>query len=157
MRAWFKKISATSADLITEHLVDKLCTAAAKQSGPSSQIWRLSFEHEVELTLACPWRIVLDDNLAFASDPGPELPVDEEQPRQLLQNLRVKAVRVTPHTSDLFVSFEMGLELQTWSTDPNSQQWKFCDPTLTVVANSRGLNFKAIAARVASEDTAAND
>ena len=157
VRAWFKRMSATSADLIAEHLVNKLCTAAAKQSGPSSDTWRLSFEHEVELTLACPWRIVLDDNLAFASDPGPELPVDEEQPRQLLQNLRVKAVRVTPRTSDLFVTFEMGLELQTWSTDPDSQRWKFSDPTLTVVADSGGLNSKAIAARVPTEDTAAND
>ncbi len=33
VRAWFKKMSATAADLITEHLVNKLCTAAAKQSG----------------------------------------------------------------------------------------------------------------------------
>jgi len=157
VRAWFKKVSATSADLITEHLVNKLCTAAAKQSGPSSDSWRLSFEHDVELTLACPWRIVLDDNLAFASDPGPELPVDEEQPRQLLQNLRVKAVRVTPRTSDLFVTFEMGLELQTWSTNPHSRQWKFSDPTLTVVADSGVINSKALAARVTTEDTAAND
>jgi hypothetical protein len=157
VRAWFKKMSATSADLIAEHLVNKLCTAAAKQSGLFPGAWRLSFEHEVELTLACPWRIVLDDNLVFASDPGPEPPVDEEQPRQLLQNLRVKAVRVTPRTCDLFVTFEMGLELQTWSTDPHSQWWKFCDPTLTVVADSGGINSKAIAGRAPTEDTAAND
>lgn len=157
VRAWFKKMSATAADLIAEHLVNKLCTTVAKRGGFSSDAWRLCFEHDAELILACPWRIVLDDNLAFASNPGAELPVDEEQPQQLLQNLRVKAVRVTPRTSDLFVTFEMGLELQTWSNDPHSQQWKFSDPALTVVADSGGLNSKTIATPMPTEDTAAND
>lgn len=157
VRAWFKKMSATAADLIAEHLVDKLCTDVAKQGGATSDAWRLCFEHDAELTLACPWRIVLDDNLAFASNPGPGIPADEQQPRQLLQNLRVKAVRVAPRTSDLFITFEMGLELQTWSTDPQLQQWKFSDPVLTVIADSVGLNSKAIAAPIATEDTAAND
>lgn len=152
VRAWFKKISATAADLIAEHLVDKICTAVTNRGGFSSNVWRLTFEHDAVLTLACPWRIVLDDNLAFASNSGPDLPVDAEQPQQLLQNLRIKAVRVAPRTSDLFITFEMGLELQTWSTDPQSQEWKFSDPILTVVADSAGLNSNAIAASIPTED-----
>jgi hypothetical protein len=100
---------------------------------------------------------VLDDNLAFASNPGEELPADQEQPRQLLQNLRVKAVRLTPRTSDLFIAFEMGIELQSWTTDSRSQQWKFSDPTLTVVADAAGVNSKAITALPPSEDSRAYD
>lgn len=157
VRAWFKKMSATAASLIAEHLAGKLCIAAARQGGPSSGAWRLSFEHDAELTLACPWRIVLDDNLAFASNPGEEIPADEEQPRQLLQNLRVKAVRVTPRTSDLFIAFEMGIELQSWTTDPRAQQWRFSDPTLTVAADAAGINSKTIAAPTPPEDSGAND
>jgi len=165
VRAWFKKMSATAADLIAEHLVGKLCIAVGKHRDGPSDAWRLAFEHDAELTLDCPWRIVLDDNLAFASNasgnPAPESPPDEQQPSQLLENLRVKAVRLTPRTSDLFISFEMGIELQSWSADPHAhplaQQWKFSDPTLTVVADSAGVNPKAITARIPGQDAAEND
>jgi hypothetical protein len=165
MRAWFKKMSATAADLIGAELGGKLCTAIVKSGAAPTPVWHLAFEHDAELTLTCPWRIVLDDNLAFASnfsgDPTsnsvPKIPSDEEQPQQLLQNLRVKAVRVTPRTSDLFVAFEMGIELQTWSTDPQSQQWKFSDPVLSVVADAVGLTTHAITAPNSTEDSAAND
>lgn len=141
LRAWFKQSPPTAADLIGSHLAGKLCTAIGGPATEPTQAWRLAFEHDAELILNCPWRIAMDDNLAFATNS--DLPVD---PRQLLQNLRVKAVRVTPRTSDLFVTFEMGIELQTWSTDPQPQQWKFSDPTLTVIADSVGLNSHIIAA-----------
>jgi hypothetical protein len=162
VRAWFKKMSATAAGLIHQQLVGKLCTAV---DGGSGHAWHLAFEHEAELILNCPWRIVMDDNLAFVSDfsgdragsPGTEFPVDEGLPRQLLQNLRATAVRVTPRTSDLFVTFEMGLELQTWSADARTEQWKFSDPVLTVVADAAGLNPQAIPAQIPTEDSAAND
>jgi len=135
LRAWFKKMSATAADLIAEHLSGKLCTAVDK---PSGDLWRLSFEHGAELTLACPWRIALDDNLAFASR-APEPRDEQDEARRLLQNIRVKSVRVAPRTSDLFLSFEMGIELQTWSTDPDSHQWTYSDPALTVTADAASL------------------
>lgn len=157
VRSWFKKASATAADLVQQQLAGRLCTAVESSPGGSVSSWRLAFEHDAELTLTCPWRIVLDDNLAFASSPGPGLAVDEREPQQLLQNLRVKAVRVTARTSDLFVTFEMGLELQTWSIDSKSQQWRFSDPSLTVTADSVGLKSQAIAAPSPSEDSAAND
>jgi hypothetical protein len=161
VRAWFKKRSATAAGLIHQQLIGKLCTAVEKDRDGSSDAWRLAFEHDAELILNCPWRIAMDDNLAFASNSAPEFPSDEEHPRRLLQNLRVKAVRVTPRTSDLFVTFEMGIELQTWSTDPcpdhTVQQWKFFDPALTVTADSLGLRSQAIAAPVSIEDSAVND
>ena len=51
----------------------------------------------------------------------------------------------------------MGLELQTWSTDPEAQQWKFSDPVLTVIADSVGLNSRTITEPVATEDSTAND
>jgi hypothetical protein len=157
VRSWFKKMSATAADLIQQQLAGRLCTAVELSASGAVSAWRLAFEHDAELTLTCPWRIVLDDNLAFASNPGPGLVVEEREPQQLLQNLRVKAVRVTPRTSDLFVIFEMGLELQTWSIDSKSQQWRFSDPGLTVTADSAGLNLQAIAATVPTEDSGAND
>jgi hypothetical protein len=135
LRAWFKKMSATAADLIAAHLSGKLCTAVDK---PSEGLWRLSFEHGAELTLACPWRIVLDDNLAFASHAS-EPRDEQDEARKLLQNIRVKSVRVAPRTSDLFLTFEMGIELQTWSTDPDSHQWKYSDPLLTVTADAASL------------------
>lgn len=161
LRAWFKN-ATTAADLMGQRLAGRLCTAVEKSGAAPNQEWRLAFEHDAELTLNCPWRIVLDDNLAFASNtPGgtaaSESASDEPQPWQLLQNLRVKAVRVTPRTSDLFVSFEMGIELQSWSIDPRLLQWKFCDPALTVIADSVGVIPRAIAARIPGEDPAEND
>ncbi len=168
VRAWFKKMSATAADLIADHLAGKLCTAVER---PSGDLWRLSFEHDTELTLACPWRIVLDDNLAFVSAAAPAAgaassaayppakcppePGDkEDEARRLLQNTRVKSVRVAPRTSDLFLTFEMGIELQTWSTNPNSQQWKFSDPLLTVTADAVNLSSQ-LTTPSASPDRAA--
>jgi hypothetical protein len=155
LRAWFKNTPPTAADLISDHLAGKLCTAIDIDSADCG--WHFAFEHDAELILNCPWRIALDDNLAYASNFGEGTPADEEQPRQLLQNLRVKGVRVAPHTSDLFVTFEMGIELQTWSVDRNAQQWKFSDPELTVVADSVGLNSKAIVESNLTKDSAAND
>ncbi len=161
LRSWFNN-SPTAADLIAQRLVGRLCTAVERSATPPDPQWRLAFEHDAELTLNCPWRVVLDDNLAFASNtptgaPISESPADDLQPWQLLQNLRVKAVRVAPRTSDLFLSFEMGIELQSWSVDPRLLQWKFSDPTLTVIADSVGVTPQAIAARIAGEDSAEND
>ncbi len=160
LRAWFKN-APTAADLIGQRLNGKLCTAVEKRGAASDQEWHLTFEHDAELTLNCPWRIVLDDNLAFASNSSgnsvPESIVDELQPWQLLQNLRVKDVRVAPHTSDLFIAFEMGIELQSWSIDPRLQQWKFSDPTLTLIADSVGINSQAVAARISDGDRTEND
>lgn len=160
VRAWFKKMSASAADLIAEHLVGKLCIAVGKHRDGPSDAWRLAFEHDAELTLNGPWRIVLDDNLAFASNSTNES--TDEQPSRLLENLRVKAVRVAPRTSDLFVSFEMGIELQSWTAAPQAQyppvqQWKYSDPTLAVLADSVGVNPQAIAGRIPGEDVAEND
>lgn len=175
VRAWFKN-APTAAELIGQRLAGRLCTAVERTASG----WRFAFEHDAELTLNCPWRIVLDDNLAFvsnpsgvsgsvssgvsssvSSNPAPGPPVDEQQPSQLLENLRVKAVRIAPRTSDLWVSFEMGIELQSWSTDPHArplpQQWKFSDPTLTVIADAVGVNAQAIAVPVPGEDAAEND
>jgi hypothetical protein len=177
LRAWFKRMSATAADLIAEHLVGKLCVAVKQDTAQNhadslsdssgdgrASTWHLAFEHDAELTLACPWRIVLDDNLAFASNasgnPVPE--TAESQPSQLLQNLRVKAVRLAPRTSDLFLSFEMGIELQSWSAAPQARhlhalQWKYSDPTLTVVADSEAVNPQSIATPIPAQDAAKND
>jgi hypothetical protein len=149
VRAWFKKMSATAADLIANHLVGKLCTAVERSSG---DLWRLAFEHDTELTLACPWRIVLDENLAFASR-APAGGDEEDEARRLLQNTRVKSLRIAPRTSDLFLTFEMGIELQTWSTDPHAHQWKFSDPLLTVTADAINLSSQLIAPS-ASQDGA---
>jgi hypothetical protein len=146
VRAWFKKMSAGAADLIADHLVGKLCTSVEVERGRDSDIWHVAFEHDAELTLNCPWRIVLDDNLAFASRPAPEIAPGVEMPWQLVQNLRVQAVRVAPRTSDLFIAFEMGIELQSWSGDFLAQEWKYSDPFLTVVADSEGLRSQTIAA-----------
>jgi hypothetical protein len=161
VRAWFKKMSSTAADLMHERLAGRLCTTITKQDGFASAAWTLGFEHDAELILTCPWRIVLDDNLAFASNASsslaPEPSADDEQPSRLLQNLRVKAVRVTPRTSDLYLTFEMGIELQTWSTSPQTQQWKYSDPSLAVIADSVGLNSQSVTVSAAHEDRAAND
>jgi hypothetical protein len=178
VRAWFKKTSATEADLIAEQLVGKLCTAldfhpTATNSNP---VWSLTFEHGAELTLSCPWRIVLDDNLAFTSAPAagsgaltatPPLPntsvpdpsAAPDYARRLLQNLRVTAVHLAPRTSDLFLTFEMGIQLQTWNPGPAAGSaalpnthvssptplWRFSDPALTVTANAEGLSSQLVA------------
>jgi hypothetical protein len=159
VRAWFKKVSSTAADLIADHLAGRLCTAVTSSGAAPRQEWRLAFEHDAELTLHCPWRIVLDDNLAFASNSSSntESPPIPQQPAQLLENLRVKAVLVAPRTSDLFISFEMGIELQSWSIDPKATQWQFSDPTLTVVATSVGIQSQVIAAPISGQDAAEND
>lgn len=155
VRTWFKKTSASTANLIADHLVGRLCTAV-KRAG-ESDVWRVVFEHDSELTLNCPWRIVLDDNLAFASRPAPEIAPGVEMPWQLIQNLRVKAVRVAPQSSDLFIAFEMGIELQSWSGDPCARQWSYSDPLLTVVADSEGLSSRAIATRAPGEESDSRD
>lgn len=159
LRAWFKKISATAADLIAPRLVGRLCTALDLQplAADSDPAWRLTFEHGAELTLTCPWRIVLDDNLAFVSGstPLPSTPTavpspstDPDDARRLLQNLRVTAVHLAPHTSDLFLTFEMGIQLQTWSVDPaaHAPLWSFSGPGLTVIARADGLSSQLAAA-----------
>jgi hypothetical protein len=169
LRIWFKN-APTAADLISQSLEGRLCTAVERSGAAPNDAWRLAFEHDAELTLNCPWRIVLDDNLAFASHsssttqapateapltaPSTEAPINAQQPSQLLENLRVKAVRLAPRTSDLFISFEMGIELQSWSTDPpipNAQQWKFSDPALVVIADSVGVKPQAVAPRIPAE------
>lgn len=156
VRAWFKSASS-AADLVDEHLKGKLCTAVFADITVPNQ-WHLAFEHDAELTLNCPWRIVLDDNLAFASNAAGESSIhaDDDQPHQLMQNLRVKSVRVKPRTSDLFVAFEMGIELQSWSSDPSAHQWTFSAPVLTVIADAAGLKSQAIT-RISTEDPAEND
>jgi hypothetical protein len=156
VRAWFKKMSASAADLIADHLVGKLCTAVERRD-LSRDLWSIAFEHDAELTLNCPWRIVLDNNLAFASRPPPEIASGGEMPWQLVQNLRVKDVRVAPHTSDLFIAFEMGIELQSWSADSHTQQWRYSDPLLTVLADSDGLTSQAIAAPAPGEEPGNSD
>lgn len=164
LRGWFKHVRATAADLIADHLAGKLCTGVEQTGDASGQSWRLRFEHEAEIVLTCPWRIVLDDNLAFATN-SPDAGNAEAEVRRLVQNIRVKSVRVTPRTSDLFISFEMGIELQSWSAEPRThgpgikapriKQWKYADPALTVTADSAGLKAKSIAAAV-SGDAAVN-
>lgn len=154
LRAWYSN-SPTAADLVSERLEGKLCTAVEKIGDAS--IWRLSFEHDSELTLACPWRLVLEDNLAFASNPGPETAANEEEPRRLLQNLRVKAVRVAPRTSDLFLTFEMGIELQTWRDGLPAEQWKYSDPILSVTADASGLNPQSVSPPDTADDSAVNN
>jgi len=163
LRAWFKN-AGSAAELIGDHLTGKLCTAV-EQRGDGH--WQIAFEHETELTLYCPWRIVLDDNLAFASNAavenysgaglGAELIFDEQTPRRLLQNLRVHGVRVAPKAADLFLTFEMGIELQTWNGDSQKQQWEFSDSAVTVIADSTGIRSRVVAAKVSTEDSAAND
>jgi hypothetical protein len=163
LRAWFKKMSANQADLIAARLVGQLCTALDfhppapdvpspavelhSSAEPTAALYRLTFEHGAQLTLFCPFRIVLDDNLAFAyapaahapaagskalphapaagsealphpTAPAPDPSSDPDDARRLLQNLRVTAVRLAPHTTDLFLTFEMGIELQTWAHAP---------------------------------------
>ena len=164
LRAWFKKISATAADLIVPRLVGRLCTAldVHPSAANSHPVWHLAFEHGAELTLSCPWRIVLDDNLAFVSSPAggnplqpapvPNPSTDPDDARRLLQNLRVTAVHLAPHTSDLFLTFEMGIQLQTWNpASPNthapatSPQWTYSDPGLTVTARADGLSSQLVA------------
>jgi hypothetical protein len=179
VRAWFRKVSANAADLIGDRLGGRLCTGLAFRAGDahSAAFWRLNFEHDAELILHCPWRIVLDDNLAFvhapaagsaalphapaagsralpdtpdsaasalgddvAPNPAPNSP---DEARRLLQNLRVTGVRIARRSSDLFVSFEMGIELQTWSADAgapaSASQWKYRDPGLMVIADDAGV------------------
>jgi len=156
LRAWFNPVALTAIDLICSRLVGRVCTAVKNRTGGQSQSWHIAFEHDAELVLTCPWRIVLDDNLAFASN-SIELPAEEEQPQQLLQSLRVKNVRVTPRTSDLFVTFEMGIELQTWSIDLHSPQWKFSDPSLSVIADSVGYDSNEIVGRNSGKDSTVDD
>jgi hypothetical protein len=176
LRAWFKKTSATAADLIAPHLVGRLCTALDPSAANSHPTWSLAFEHGSELILTCPFRIVLDDNLAFVSSPAggnplqlvsvPNPSTDPDDARRLLQNLRVTAVRLAPRTSDLFLTFEMGIQLQTWSPTPvagstalpdpapatgtnassPAQLWSFSCPGLAVTARSDGLTSQLAAA-----------
>ncbi len=185
LRAWYRKSSAGAGEVIAERLQGRLCTGveyhADDGSVPSTTtpgalgtIWRLYFEHDAGLILRCPWRIVLDDNLAFATahdgDASPVnqaprgafAPLADQQPpetvpapghspqeaRRLLENLRVRAVRIVPHSSDLFISFEMGIELQTWSSAPATGSvplWEYSEPGFTMVANVTGVKAQLAA------------
>ncbi len=156
LRGYFRG-APSAADHLHQHLAGKLCTDVKRHAGATGSEWHLAFEHDSELVLFCPWRIVLDENLAFASSAVAEDIEGSQQPRQLLQNLRVKAVRVAPRTSDLIVAFEMGLELQTWSDAPNTQQWAFSNPLLSVTAGSIGLVTRNIKAHNSAEDSITDD
>ena len=179
VRAWFRKTSAGAGGLIADRLRGRLCTAVELDG----KLWRLRFEHDAELVLRCPWRIVLDDNLAFVTSPsaGPvpaagqaPTPKDELPPeavpapvhspseaRHLLENLRVTAVRVANRGAnwgakntgaDLFLSFEMGIELQTWSAEPSSAPlWTYSDPGLSVVAVEAGATAHVATAAAQNE------
>ena len=185
VRAWYRKSSAGAGELIADRLQGRLCTEVDFDS--DSSIWRLQFEHDAALVLRCPWRIVLDDNLAFVSSQDVEAAfvkrpgrgafasaADQQPPetvpapghslqeaRLLLEKLRVRAVRLAPRSSDLFVSFEMGIELQTWrssgdlagagigpvmasSTPLNAPLWEYSDPGFTLVANDSGTKLAIV-------------
>ena len=182
VRVWYRKTSASAGDLIADRLRGRLCTAVEFQGN----LWRLRFEHDAKLILRCPWRIVLDDNLAFVASseagrapaPGYEAgaatgaayssaaPQDELPPeavpaplhspneaRRLLENLRVTAVRVAPRSSDLVLSFEMGIELQTWSAEVSSGPlWSYSDPGLTVIAEEAGVKAQIADATTQSSE-----
>lgn len=152
LRAWYSNLPS-AADLVSEHLEGKLCTAVLKTGSD----WRFSFEHDAELILTCPWRLVLEDNLAFASNASPEFSANEEEPRRLLQNLRVKAVRVAPRTSDLVLTFEMGIELQSWHDASSGEQWKYSDSILTVTADAEGLTPQHADTTNSADDQAVNN
>lgn len=153
LRAWYMN-APTAADLVSQHLEGRLCTAVTKSDDGTA--WHLSFEHDAELTLTCPWRLVLEDNLAFASSPAQEI-ADANEPRRLLQNIRVKDAHVALRTSDLFLTFEMGIELQTWRADGQKQQWKYSDTVLTVTADAMGLRPESYAAPTSTDDPAVHD
>ena len=180
VRAWYKKGSADAGDQIADRLRGRLCTGVEFHA--DAGIWHVCFEHDAELILRCPWRIVLDDNLAFFTthdgDPfsadlasrSAFVPSANQQPpqtvpapghlpqeaRRLLENLRVKGVRLAPRSSDLFVSFEMGIELQTWSTSPPkpgpAPLWKYSDPALTVMADEAKVHAQVFTAPDAASD-----
>jgi hypothetical protein len=153
LRAWYMN-APTAADLVSQHLEGRLCTAVTKSDDGAA--WHLSFEHDAELTLTCPWRLVLDDNLAFASNPAPEI-ANEDEPRRLLQNIRVKDAHVAPSTSDLFLTFEMGIELQTWHVESQTLQWTYSDPVLTVTADAMGLRPTRFDEQSSADDPAGHD
>jgi hypothetical protein len=153
LRAWYMN-APTAADLVSQHLEGRLCTAVTKSDDGAA--WHLSFEHDAELTLTCPWRLVLDDNLAFASNPAPEI-ANEDEPRRLLQNIRVKDAHVAPSTSDLFLTFEMGIELQTWHVESQTLQWTYSDPILTVTADAMGLRPTRFDEQSSADDPAGHD
>jgi len=156
LRAYFAG-TPTAIDQLSQSLSGKLCTAVENYAtGPDNQGWRLAFEHDAELFLDGPWRLVVDGNLSFSTNAGAEV-TPEIHPRQLLQNVRVKSARVAPRTSDLFIAFEMGIELQTWTVDPQVPQWRYSDPSLTVTADSLGLTSRPIASHISTEDSGAND
>lgn len=141
VRAWFKRSSATAFDLMRERLLERICTGVQKQG----DAWRLSFEDDAELMLHCPWRVVLDGNLAFASNGAPELS-GEEDVRRTIQNLRVKHARMVKRGSALFILLEMGIELQSWSSGSLAEQWRYSDPALTVIADGAGTRARSMAA-----------
>jgi hypothetical protein len=153
LRAWYMN-APTAADLVSQHLEGRLCTGVTKSDDGAA--WHLSFEHDAELTLTCPWRLVLDDNLAFASNPAPEI-ANEDEPRRLLQNIRVKDAHVAPSTSDLFLTFEMGIELQTWHVESQTLQWTYSDPVLTVTADAMGLRPTRFDEQSSADDPAGHD
>ena len=72
VRAWYRKSSVHAGDLIADRLRGRLCTGV--ELDPNAGIWHLHFEHDAGLILRCPWRIVLDDNLAFAAAPEDDAP-----------------------------------------------------------------------------------
>jgi hypothetical protein len=159
VRAFFRG-APSAMEHLNHQLAGRLCTAVAQDASATATVWQISFEHDGLLTLHCPWRIVVDDNLAFATnaageaDPNPA--PAQTTPLGLLPNLRVKSVRIKPRTTDLFIAFEMGIEVQTWSADPKREQWSFSDPMLTVVADAVGVKSRAMPAQAATEDPAEN-
>lgn len=165
VRAWFRKLSSGPAALVAERLVGRICTGVEYHPADAAhpQAWHISFEHGAEVVLYCPWRIVLDDNLAFVyspaadsaaapitrselenasmSDPEPNpVPDSLQEARRLLKNLRVTALRVAPRSSDLLLTFEMGIDLQTWLPESSSgAQWTFYGPGIVVAADENGI------------------
>ncbi|MGH8223580.1 MAG: DUF6188 family protein [Woeseiaceae bacterium] len=110
----------------------------------SENDWLFRFANNVDLRVACPWRILAGGRIAHgdcdhAQRFGLPEPVDgADRSKKLLANA-IQGVAIREDTGDLTVSFDDGMALEILNTSSGYEGWQLSDGVgLNVVATGGG-------------------
>lgn len=94
------------------------------------QGWVFSFGRACWLTLECPWRIVVDDRMALASEDdgqrfGGSAPIDiEANANAMIGHLRVVSLAMAEGTADIQIIFDGDTRVDVFNDSMGYEGWQ---------------------------------
>jgi hypothetical protein len=130
--------------LLNDVLIGLSCTAVLR----TEYLWQLTFgTGQASLNLECPWRLLLDDAVAFGcADHEQQFGLIEridgiKKTETLLSDSSITAVEVRDGCGDLTISFENGVQLEAFNLSSGYEGWTCSLKTGGVVVAQGGGNI----------------